>query len=189
MYLSSWHHFANNLEESMDDAYPIHMQTKHMCGNGLRHKALILHGFGRACAEAKHSIATIARIFVIMFRSGISNEPSSDNFRLGPLVCELSSGSSFMCAFVWALWFRKFLLGCSVYECSVETPRPRTIAQEFSAWDSSRGNVRKVVCELWTANLRFQIISWSYRIRPSFGNFRMERAFKNLRLSALFCPF
>ena len=131
MCLGSWHHFANNLEESMDDAYPIHMQTKHMCGNGLRHKALILHGFGRACAEAKHSIATIARIFVIMFRSVISNEPSSDNFRLGSLVCELSSGSSFMCAFVWALWFRKFLLGCSVYECSVGTPRPRTIAQSF----------------------------------------------------------
>ena len=163
---------------------------RNMCGNGLRHRALILHGFGRACAEAKHSIATIARIFVIMFRSGISNEPSSDNFRLGPLVCELSSGSSFMCAFVWALWFRKFLLGCSVYvECSVGTLRPRTIAQEFSTWDSSRGNVRKVVCELWIANLRFQIISWSYRIGPSFGNFRMERAFKNLRLSALFCPF
>ena len=125
---------------------------RNMCGNGLRHRALILHGFGRACAEAKHSIATIARIFVIMFRSGISNESSSDNFRLGPLVCELSSGSSFMCAFVWALWFRKFLLGCSVYECSVGTPRPRTIAQSFPhgilrEGTFARSSLRAVDCE------------------------------------------
>ena len=91
-------------------------------------------------------------------------------FRVGFVVSQIPSG----------------LFSLQVFGWDTSAKNNRSV---FSAWDSSRGNVRKVVCELWIANLRFQIISWSYRIGPSFGNFRMERAFKNLRLSALFCPF